>query len=249
MIKSCCLLLCLLSPSLTACNEDPSSVQRIGFAFQVAGADRDASSPLKVTTPLGWTVEIDAAEISVAAAYFRDAKSATGTADEQGRVTAQVLGPFTVDALDPQLMAAEGGSAVTERALDAELWLTEAETGPIADLLGPDAALAHVAGVAVRDASSIPFDGAFSWPLESNQDSYESYLNRQIRRISADFVPRSGGRLTLRVDPSHWLDAVSFDTLAPSDGTRTFTSQSELTELRNGLAAVSGYAFSWTDRP
>jgi hypothetical protein len=249
MMKSPATAVLLVVLGLAGCNDDRSSVQRLSFGFQAGGVDRDDSVPLEVETPLGWTVEIDAAEINFAAAYFRDSKSATGTADEQGRVTAQVLGPFSVDALNSQLMAAEDGNAVSERALDAELWLSEAETGPIADLLGPDAAIAHVAGIARRGAISIPFDGAFSWPLESDQDSYESYVNRQIRRIPADFVPARAGHLSLRVDPTHWLDAVSFDTLQPSDGTRTFASQGDLTALRNGLAAVSGYVFSWAARP
>jgi hypothetical protein len=215
----------------------------------LAGLDRDDTQALTTHTPLGWDVEIAAAELEIAAIYFRDTEPATGTTEDQGRVSAQVIGPLGVDALNAELQpAAVSGSALSERALSAEIWLTEAGDGQIADALGPFSALAHVAGTASNGDVSIPFDGGLEFVLANDDTSYQTWLNRIIRRIDTDFIPREGGVLTLRVDPSRWFDGVTFDTLQPQDGTRTLTSDADNIQLRNGLSSSSGvYAFTWTD--
>jgi hypothetical protein len=226
---------------LGACASDAGTVSRANFHFHVVGTELTG-----VDTPLGWHVQLDAAELSVAAIYFRNAPSVTGTADDQGRITAQVLGPFTLDALDPNEQDVDArASAVTERAQSAELWLTEDEQGAIADALGPAVALAHVAGTASQGDIQVPFDGALVVPLTRDAQAYQAYLNRHIRRVPADFTPRAGGMLTLQVDPTHWLDGVTFDTLTPVDGTRTFNTEADAVQLRTGIAAITGYTFHW----
>jgi hypothetical protein len=153
-----------------------------------------------------------------------------------------VLGPFNVDALDPEPSRPPvQASALTERALSAELWLTEAQTGPIAETFGAYTSLAHFAGVARKGELEVPFDAALAFPLTRDASSYQVWLNRRIRRVPSEFVPTEGGRLRLEVDPSHFFDAVSFDTLTPDDGTRDFTADGAAIQVRSGLAAVSGY--------
>jgi hypothetical protein len=183
----------------------------------------------------------------VAAVYFRNATNDGGTADAQGRVVAQVLGPFTLDALDPEPQSlAVDASAVTERALSAELVLIEAEEGPVADALGPFAALAHVAGVARREGSEVAFDGGLQFPEGSaDRDGYQTWSNRRVRRLRCDFVPRAGGELQIRVDPAHFLDAVAFDSLSEGDGARSFVTDAEQLQLRNGLALTAAYGFDF----
>jgi hypothetical protein len=228
---------------LGACASDAGSVSRADLDFHVAGTDVGS-----IDTPLGWHVQLDVAELSVAAIYFRDAPSVTGTADDQGRVTAQVLGPFTLDALDANEHDVDArATAVTERAQSAELWLTEAEAGAIADALGPSVALAHLAGTAAQGDALVPFDGALIVPLTRDERAYQAYLNRRVRRVPTDFTPRAGGTLTLHVDPTHWLDGVTFDTLTPTDDTRAFNTEADAVQLRSGIAAVSGYTFEWHD--
>lgn len=228
---------------LGACANDAGSVSRASFRFHVVGTD-----VASVDTPLGWNVQLDAAELSVAAVYFRNAPGVIGTADDQGRITAQVLGPLTIDALDTGEQDVEvQASAVTERAQSAELWLTEAEDGPIADALGPAVALAHVAGTAMQADMQVPFDGALVVPLTRDDTAYQAWLNRRIRRVPTDFTPRAGGVLTLHVDPTHWLDAVTFDTLTPMDGTRAFNTDADAVQLRSGIAGTDAYVFDWQD--
>jgi hypothetical protein len=236
----------LLTLICCACSDSNQHLSRIAFGFEVAGLARDADEPLTVHTPLGWDVTIVEAQLSFAAIYFRNAPSVTGTAEDSGRITAQVLGPFVVDTLDPEpARPAVQASAVTERALSAELWLTEAQSGPIAETFGAYTALAHFAGVAQKGELEVPFDGALTFPLTRDASSYQVWSNRRIRRVPSEFVPSAGGRLRLEVDPSHFFDAVSFDTLTPDDATRDFTADGAAVQLRSGLAAVSGYRFSF----
>ena len=226
---------------VAACGEDAGLVRRVQFQVSVAG-----SEPLRVHTPSGWEVSLAAAELSVAALYFRNAQNVGGTADEQGRVVAQVLGPFSIDALDPApLRVAVTASALTERALSAELWLTEADDGPIADALGPFSALAHVAGTARRADRELSFDGGLQFPEGGELSGYQTWSNRRIRRLACNFVPSAGGELQIRIDPSHFVDSVQFDSLSEGDGARTFATDAEQLQLRNGIALTGAYAFSF----
>jgi hypothetical protein len=224
-----------------ACDGDAGRVRRVEFAVSVVGA-----TPNTLQTPSGWEVSLAAAELSVAAVYFRNARNAGGTADEQGRVVAQVLGPFTIDALDPEPQTvAVMASAVTERALSAEVWLTEAEQGPVADALGPFAALVHVAGVARRAETEVAFDGGLQFPEGREQSGYQTWSNRRIRRLACDLLPSAGGELQIRVDPGHFLDAVQFDSLSQADGAHTFITDAEQLQLRNGIALTGAYGFGF----
>lgn len=235
---------------LAACSDDAGDLRRVTFAVEVSGLARDPSEPLVFQTALGWEVTLAAAELSVAALYFRNAAPGSGTTEEQGRVVAQVLGdaPWTIDALDPTPTRVEvSGTAITEPVRSAELWLTEATEGPIADALGRQRALAHLAGTARRGDQTITFDGGLSLPQRNDSRAYEAFQNRRIRRLAADFLPSDQGSLRFALDPSRFLDAVPFDALGPSDGTRAFSSDAEQLQLRNGLAGASGYAFHWED--
>jgi len=234
----------LLAASLllltAACSEDAGSVRRVQLAVSVVGVVPSDG----LQTPSGWEVSLAAAELSVAAVYFRNARNDGGTADEQGRVVAQVLGPFSIDALDPEPQRLDlQVSAVTERALSAELWLTEAQDGPVADALGPFLALAHVAGTARRDGQEVAFEGGLQFPEGSEQSGYQTWSNRRIRRLACDFLPSADGELQIRVDPSHFLDAVQFDSLSERDGARGFVTPAEQLQLRNGIALTSAYDF------
>jgi hypothetical protein len=240
----CC---ALVSACASGCSADIGELRRISLPVAISGVSRDPTQPFEVQTALGWDVTLSAAELSVAGVYFRNAAPASGTADEQGRVTAQVLGPFTIDALDPvEQGPGMTASAVTEPVRSAELWLTEAEQGPIAAARGPLRALAHVAGVARRADQAVAFDGGLELPLQSDARGYESWMARRLRRLEADFVPDQDGRLQITVDPSHFLDAVQFDklTAAPATETRDFAEDADQLRLLSGISKVAGYGFA-----
>lgn len=235
----------VLGLAAVGCSADTGELRRVSFAVDVGGVARDPERPLTLQTMLGWDVTLDAAELSVAAIYFRNAPPSAGTSDQPGRVTAQVLGPFTIDALAPEPQRLEiSGSGLSERAASAELVLTEAEDGPVADAQGPLAALAHLAGVARRDDQEISFDGGLQLPLLAETRAYDSWQRRRIGALTADFIPTQDSTLTVRVDPSAFLNAIQFDALGPANGLRDFETDAEQLQLRNGIASVRSYDFS-----
>jgi hypothetical protein len=244
VIASARILACCCVCGLAACSDDTGEVRRISMRVQVVGTPSHAV----IQTPSGWEVTLAAAEISVAGVYFRNVAPTSGTADDQGRVVAQVLGPFTIDALaeQPEELSVLA-SALTEPARSAELVLTEAESGPVADALGSASALAHVAGVARRGELSIPFDGGLVLPLTNDSGAYDSWVLRRIRRLAVDFSAQAENVLSLRLDPSHFVDSVAFESLGPEQGTRTFQTKAEQLQLRDGIASPAGYAFGLAD--
>lgn len=227
-----------------ACAYSPPE-RRVAFHVRFGGVARDASQPFTVTTPSGWSVTLTAAQVAIGPVYFRNGPPGAGTDEDDGRVVGEVLAQFTVDALDPNLGAIEGaGHGVTEPARSAEVRLYEANDGPIADGAGAGVAVAHVAGVAQRDGVTVRFDGALALAMGGGSASgYPSALAHRVAHIAADFTPDEGGTLTLRVDPSHWLDAVAFD---PAGTPPDFTTRTATTQLLGGVGAASGvFAFTW----
>jgi len=229
---------------LAACSDDTGEVRRMEMRVQVIGTP----SATTIQTSSGWDVTLAAAELSVAGVYFRNAVPTSGTADDQGRVVAQVLGPFTIDALAEQ---PEGlsvlATVLTEPVRSAELVMTEAESGPIAEALGSARALAHVAGIARRDEQEVTFDGGLILPLTNDSGAYDTWVLRRIRRLAVDFTAQDQSVLNLRVDPSRFLDSVAFESLGPEQGTRIFQSESQQLQLRDGIASPAGYDFSLTN--
>ena len=59
------------------------------------------------------------------------------------------------------------------------------------------------------------------------------------------FTPASGGALTLRVDPTHWLDAVAFDDTGEAPD---FSARAPATQLLAGVASGASYVFTWEAR-
>jgi hypothetical protein len=234
---------CALVLAVSACSADAGELRRVEFDVETVGLLDFGQQPV-VHTALGWDVTLTAAELSVAALYFRNTVPGSGTSDDQGRVVAQVLGPFTIDALDPSpARLPVAGIALTERVRSAELWLTEADSGPIVDAVGP--ALAHVAGVARQGDEEIAFDGGLMFPERSDSRAYEAWQNRRLRRLEADFVPGASGVLRLSVDPSRFFDAVQFEMLGPATGSRDFASDADQLQLRSGIAGTANYRFDF----
>ena len=246
-ITSVFLVLCI-GGSVIAC-EDAGAVRRVEFDVSVRGTPRADSGPLRFITPSGWDVTLDEAWVSIGPIYARNAPPSIGTAPDSGRITTEVLEVTTVDGLDPtSIDLGSIGLAVTERALAAEVRLTEADDGPIAERAGPGRAAVWLRGTATRIDQKISFEGPLVFPAPTAGQEYAWFLAHLVRRIPIDFTPRRGGRLFVTVDVSHWLDDVSFDQLPESRrGGRHFDADIARTQLRNGLSRAGSFRFAWQD--
>jgi hypothetical protein len=228
----------------SSCAYDPP-IEIVAFRVEYGGVERDIAQPFTVTTPLGWTVTLTAAQVSLGPMYFRNGLPGVGTDQDDGRVVSEVLAIITIDALNPNLGVVENGArGSTEPARTGEVRFEAAADGPIADAAGAGVAIAHVAGVAQRDSVVIRFDGTLALPIAGTASDYAEALQRRVSHIATDFTPAAGGTLTLRVDPSHWLDAVPFD----ANGTPPdFANRTTATQWHAGLAdANTAFHFAWS---
>jgi hypothetical protein len=235
----------VLGAALASCAYDPPLAQ-VSFHVAFAGVDRDAAQPFTVTTPQGWSVTLTAAQVSIGPIYFHNGQPGFGTDEDDGRVVAQVLAQFTVDALNPSVGTIEhAGTGNNEPARSGEVRLVEANDGPIADTAGAGMAVAHIAGVAVRGAVVIRFDGSLELPMGATASGYESWLQHRVSHIPTTFTPDEGGTLTLRVDPTHWLDNVTFD--AAGGTAPDFSSRSTATQLLGQVGSSTRvFVFTWS---
>lgn len=239
-------LLPLLFTALAASScGDEGTLERVRFDAE-ARSVLATSAPASLRTPSGWDVTLRAAYLSVGAVYCRTAPPSSGTSSiEEGRVVAQVLSGFTVDALRAEGQPIEGGgNAVTERARGCELRLRDATEGPIYEAAAGSSAtaLARVSGTARRGTDVIEFDGVLDAPIDRSRPAVQSVADRRIYGIAVDFVPSADGVFTVRVDPTHWLDDVQFDALpmnANGSGTRGFDSVHAREQLRANIATAA----------
>lgn len=239
----------MLAALAAGCGDD-GAWQRVDFGVRVAGAQRSAPGPLQVQTPLGWSVTVERAQVTLSALYLRNAPANAGTSQIEGRAVAEFRGEVTVDALDPAPVSVTvDARGTTEPARSAEVRFTEATTGPVADAEGPGIAVARVAGTAVRGTETVRFDGTLRIPAQSpNQTDYEWFNARRVTNVPASVSLRAGASLTVRVDASRWFDGVAFDALpSGTSGTRTFDSASARTQLRNGLGRAQDVFTFHTD--
>ena len=220
-------------------------LQQVSFSTRYAGTERDVSQPLVAQTRTGWTVTVSAAEVSMGPVYFYNGAPGSGTNESNGRVVAQILTPFTVNALNPQWGMINGAStAVTDTALSATVWLTAASDGPIADRAGPRTAVAHVAGIAQKADRSVLFDATLRIPIAGTTIAYQQWTQQQVTRIPTTVLPSQGGQLSIRVNAAHWFDAVEFldEQQQPVD----FTDRASAGQLLQGIrSSQETFQFTW----
>jgi hypothetical protein len=228
---------------IASCAVEPP-LEQTPFAFRFAGAARDTSQPLMVQSRYGWSVTLTAAEVSIGPIYFYNNAPSAGTNELNGTPVAQVLAQFTVDALNPGWGEITGATtAITQRALSAELRLFEATDGPIAVAAGPSTAIAHVAGRAQRLDRVVSFDATLRLPLDGTSTAYAALAQHQVRRISADFTAARGGTLSLTLDASRWFEAVEF--LNERGEPVNFSDRISAAQLLAGIASAQAFQFTW----
>jgi hypothetical protein len=220
------LTLTLLLTLLTCCSGTTGGAL-LHLPFRAGGIARDASQPFTFTTASGWTVTLDRAEQAVGPLYFNLSAPPTDQF-RGGQVIVQVTQQQVIDLLDPTLHdVAAGADGETGHAVSVEIGLRPPDATQSDDartLLGQG--FAYVSGTARKAGAA---DVAFAGPLVIVAVLPTSTTNPpldQLQRVKGAAVDLTFSaapqRLELRVDPSHWFDAVDFAPLltAPTtDGT------------------------------
>lgn len=257
---------CLLFACLTGCVGSTGS-DFIEFKAYAAGpVHADPSAPYSFTSDLGFDVTLTRARLHIGAAYLDSAMPTLGAQATSctlpGLYVASVPGPVDVDVLNgtPQPFSATGEGTAT-RALAGELWLT----GGDIEALDDSTVILDVAGSAVKDGASFPFEGqvtigqnrAITASSPALPGSHPICKQRIISPVPVDFAPRGGGALLVRVNPAGWFSNVNFFKLSPSavsPGTFAFSDSSSDQPSRNlfgGLtqASLDTYTFAWVAPP
>jgi hypothetical protein len=207
----------------------------------------------------GYEVRLSRARVHVGAVYLNRAVATSVSQDTSctlaGIYVAEVTSGVVVDALsaEPQPFPALG-YATSDRAVTGEVWLTGGDVNAESD----PTVILDVAGVAAKDGTEYPFEGALT--IGNNRIVPPSNpalpgakpicKQRVVSPITVDITPHAGGRLRLRVDPAGMFANVEFSTLkARDDGSFRFEDSSEnqaSDNLYNGLRASAGvYSFNW----
>jgi hypothetical protein len=207
-------------------------------SFKAAGAGpKDAVKGAGLTFPVTvqgktFTVTLTRAKVHVQAIYLNRVRQ-SGTQREDGCYQAssyvgEVRSDVDIDALDPAPQYfPQGGSALADRALAADLWLG---AGPIDDYSQESArtVVFDAAGTAQSSAGgdAIPFSAAFKIDLNRRRAPRSATYPgtnlicqlRIVDQIAVDVLPAEGGTLVLRVDPRGWFLGTDFDELKKGGG-------------------------------
>lgn len=247
---------------------DTTGSERVRFAVEVGGVERDAAQPLTFTNDQGWSITLSEARVAFGPLYLNTLAPLEGDrrsplqrlgdlllpsayADGEshlssGRIVAQVTTQVEVDALAPALVAVPGGGdGVDDAALTGEVWLFNRDGA-----LG--GAAVRVAGVARRDGLEVPFEGALviDQSLVTTGGSLDTA--RKVRGIPAPLTPSGGGALRVRIDPRGWFEGADFRELTAGtarEGRYRFTSQDNVGRAFSNRArarAAFGITFSPT---
>jgi hypothetical protein len=202
----------------------------VHFRAAVAGPENAVSgAPLEFTSAGGWHVVLTKAVLHVGAIYLEQTLFTSGGGPGPCVLPGTYVGEVTTDAggvagIDADLLSPaphyfpNDGQGTNLEAKTAQVFLAGAEVDQIED----STPILQVAGTADRNGQSIAFVGTitiggnFATP---SSDSTKPGANptcreRVVSPIPVDIVPRDGGTLLLRVDPTHPLfDAVDFSAL------------------------------------
>jgi hypothetical protein len=218
--------------------------ERFAFTASIGGAARAGSGPLTFTNEQGWEVRLDRAMVFLGPLYLNTVPPLAETAwfslvrpafaDPShlapGRITGELLGQLSFDALSPDLVPfAETGTLTREPVRTLELRFYP-PAGVSFDTLKITDPVVEVAGLATRGADAVPFRGALvlddTW-IPDIQAGDKGGLTiaeiREVRGVPADFHPEPGGTLEIRLDPAQLLRGADFSSLASNpldqDGT------------------------------
>jgi hypothetical protein len=254
--------------------------ERFAFQASIGGAARQGSGPLQFTNEQGWSVRLDRAQVFLGPLYLNTIPPLAEVAWfslirpafadpahlAPGRVTGELLGQVTFDALSPDLVPFPSpGTLTREQVRTLELRFYP-PPGTSFDTLKISDPVVQVAGLAARDGTEIPFRGALvlddTWlpDIQPGDKGGQTIAEiREVRGIPADFTPEPGGSLEIRLDPAQLLRGADFSNLASNpldqDGktrllvqakTGKHTTDQVMRTLYNSLRSSTGtYQAAW----
>jgi hypothetical protein len=209
----------------------------IAIAFRAGGLSRPAAGPLTFCNDprgapcQGWTVTLQSARIALGPFYF-NIDPPPGESTRGGVVIIQATEQVVVDPLDPVLKDVPGGAdGQTDMSHYCEIDLLPLQPSSPASaadrqLLG-SAATAYVAGTATKGSTSVPFAGLVVINTSVATPQQPLIALQRVSGALANLTFASETQtLELRVDPTHWFDAVDFADLlgsAPVNGSYTWS--------------------------
>lgn len=208
----------------------------ITIGFRAGGLSRPAAGPLTLctnsSTPCtGWTVTLQTARIVVGPFYF-NVDPPPGESTRGGLVIVQATEQVVVDPLDPALKDVPAGAdGQTGDAHYCEIDLLPLQPNSPASaadrqLLG-SAATAYVAGTATKGSTTVPFAGLVVINTSVATPQQPLIALQRVSGALANLTFASETQtLELRVDPTHWFDAVDFADLlgsTPVNGSYTWS--------------------------
>jgi hypothetical protein len=234
-------------------------------AYAAGPAGADGSAPIVFASGRGWQVTLSTAKLHIGAAHLDSAMPSSGSQGTScilpGIYVASVPGGADINVLSGALQSfAVNGEGTATRALAGELWLTGGDVNADDD----STVILEVAGVAFKDARSIPFEGKVT--IGSNRaippadpalpGANPMCKQRIVSPIPVDLTPSPGGALVVRINPAGWFSNVDFAALQPAanaPGTYAFAddnSDQASLNLFLGLRATQGvYSFLWARSP
>jgi len=195
----------------------------VTLPFSAGGAD----VPSTFTTPEGWSVTLQTALISLGPFYFTISPPSQELATS-GVVIVQATEQVVVNALDPTLQEVPGradGETGTAVAAVIRLLPPDAtQSAAVQAQLGSNVGL--VSGTATKGTTTVPFSG----PIVINPNLADAAVPLStLEQVSGAYAGltflATPQTLALRVDPTHWFDAVDFSLLlqgTPSSGVYTW---------------------------
>jgi hypothetical protein len=251
----------LASTSLLACACVGSTGGDLLELDAYAAGPTDAGADLSFENSLGYRVKLTEARVFVGGVYLNRSRATSVSSDTScslpGIYVAEVLGGREVDLLSPEPQPFPAhGFATSERSLTGEVWLSQGDVNQTAS----STVVLRVAGEAVRDGRSFPFEGKLSIGQNRLVPPTDPALpgqhpickQRIVSPIVVDLEPARERALLLRIDPRGMFGNVDFETLTETDGLFRFADQTGLDQasdnLYAGLKRSAGvYRFSWLE--
>jgi len=218
----------------STCGSTGGALIKIGL--RAGGLSRPAAGPLTFCNAqdapcTGWTVTLQTARIVLGPLYF-NVDPPPGESTRGGLVIMQATEQFVVDPLDPALKDVPGGAdGQTDTSHYCEIDLlplqaTSTASAANRQLLG-NAATAYVAGSASKGSTTAPFAGlvVINTSVATPQQPLIA-LQRVSGALANLTFTEAMQTVELRVDPTHWFDAVDFADLlgsTPVSGTYTWS--------------------------